>query len=66
MPFPPNQTGMSMPMPNQNTMPMQAMPFMPNNMPMPQNKEPEKKPQPNSWGDVMNLAEKHGQKELEK
>ena len=55
-----------MPMPNQNMMPMQAMPFTPNNMPMPQNQEPEVKPQPKSWGDVMNLAEQNEQKKQEK
>ena len=47
-------------------MPMQAMPFTPNNMPMAQKQEPEEKPKPKSWGDVMNLAEQNEQKKQEK
>ena len=68
MPVAPNQNAMmgGMPMPNQNMMPMQAMPFTPNNMPMAQNQEPEEKPKPKSWGDVMNLAEQNEQKKQEK
>ena len=76
MPMAPNQNAMMggmpmpnqnmMPMSNQNMMPMQAMPFTPNNMPMAQNQEPEEKPKPKSWGDVMNLAEQNEQKKQEK